>query len=872
MSVVLAASIAAMVLGAFAERGHGQLAIDNLSSTFTIDFDTSVAGANSGTFTGTGFQPAPTVGQLDSDAWAVTGFSDGNLAFGGTFTTGDYARGSSVDNVTTGGLYAFTGGSIIGSAIGIQPIAADFNPGTLTLRIQNATATPIVGFTLSYEIHVRNDQGRSSSFNFSDSADNTVYNAQPTLDFTSLVAADPSPTFVLNTRSITLNSVTIPAGGFYYLRWSSADVGGAGSRDELALDNITLSSFGGGAPTLFWDANGGPGVGGTGFWDTGTPNWNSLSDGSGATQTFTSANAAVFGGTAGIKFETTGYLVKSDSAADKLTLGTNNTITVNGSAEISAGIDGTSGLTKTGPATLTLSGANGFTGNVTVSAGTLAIAADTALGNTNNDVVLAGGTLKAIGVVVLDSGRDFSGSGTIDLSGSAALQIAHTANFGTLTFAGDGAFLSTGSVFTANALNFSGPVSVFSPISLGGDLATTHTSGTATILANVDYGAIGGATRNVTVSDGTGTPDFTISGNITGSGTTGKLVKLGGGTLRLEGNNSGFLGIRLGIADALAPTNGGTLEVTNKNALGTTELQLNAGTLKFSGPLTGADAFPAGVNLSIGAQESLPVRFTGNGAEFLGDISLFKPTGANFRHQINVETSTDLIIDGSFVASTGTGISTGLNFAGNGTIIFNGATNAVAEPFFINGPTVELNGSFANVDATVNAGILTFTDLSTLKDVVIGDGSGDDAGLFPSDTVISTLTVSSLSLLSDATVGLDFDTSTQTTDHVVVNSGLTLGSGVAFLDVIDLAPTLLPLGTPFTLIDAGVGATVSGFFEGYPEGFVVELAPNFFRISYAGGLDGHDVTLTTVVPEPGAGALALAGFVGVLGLRRRRTV
>ena len=62
----------------------------------SIDFDG---------FTGTGFQSAPTTGQLDSDDWAVSGFSDGSFDFGGTGTSGDFARGTSDVGVVIGGIY-----------------------------------------------------------------------------------------------------------------------------------------------------------------------------------------------------------------------------------------------------------------------------------------------------------------------------------------------------------------------------------------------------------------------------------------------------------------------------------------------------------------------------------------------------------------------------------------------------------------------------------------------------------------------------------------------------------------------------------------------------------------------------------------------
>jgi len=69
----------------------GQLSISSLGTSYTIDFDNTVSGINSGQFTGTGFQSSPSSGQIDSDGIIVTGFNDGSLSFGETGTSGDFA-------------------------------------------------------------------------------------------------------------------------------------------------------------------------------------------------------------------------------------------------------------------------------------------------------------------------------------------------------------------------------------------------------------------------------------------------------------------------------------------------------------------------------------------------------------------------------------------------------------------------------------------------------------------------------------------------------------------------------------------------------------------------------------------------------------
>ncbi|MCC6399447.1 MAG: lamin tail domain-containing protein [Flavobacteriales bacterium] len=239
------------VAGALFPAGlQAQLGLTTSGSPVVITFDATLSGVGDGVFAGAGFQSSPAAGQLDSDAWAVTGWSNGNLAFGGAQTTAgtDYTRGTTAAAQTTGGMYAFTNANIGSSSLGIQPGGSDWAPGTLTLRIQNNTPVTLSSVDVAYELWVRNDQPRGNSFNFSWSTDDVTYTPVPALDYTSPLAADGLG-FVLNTRSTTVTSLSIPSGGFFYVRWSGADAGGSGSRDEFALDDITITGTGAGAPT-----------------------------------------------------------------------------------------------------------------------------------------------------------------------------------------------------------------------------------------------------------------------------------------------------------------------------------------------------------------------------------------------------------------------------------------------------------------------------------------------------------------------------------------------------------------------------------------------------------------------------------------------
>jgi hypothetical protein len=192
-------------------------------------------------FDASGFVPTPAAGQLNSNEWIVTGFSDGDMIFGDEKNTGDFARGTSTGGVTTGGVFAFDVGS--GNVtLGVQPGGTDWTPGSFILRIQNNTGDIIGRLDVSYSIFVLNDQGRGNSFNFSHSPNNVTYINESSVNYTSPDAADGTPAWTEVTRNISLIGINIDPGEFYYLSWNGDDVSGSGSRDEFGLDNVSITA------------------------------------------------------------------------------------------------------------------------------------------------------------------------------------------------------------------------------------------------------------------------------------------------------------------------------------------------------------------------------------------------------------------------------------------------------------------------------------------------------------------------------------------------------------------------------------------------------------------------------------------------------
>ena len=221
------AAILSLTLGtpAFAEIGASPTG----SPLFSEDF--------SG-WQGNGFAPAPAAGQLDSNLWRVRGLSDGDGSFGGTHASGDFARGSSVGNVSTGGIYAFAADG--NTLLGVQPGGSDFTPGSFDLRLVNDTAATIEALQLAYRILVRNDQPRANSLNFEWSIDDSTYTTVPELDFLTPETADAAPAWVATPRQATLTGFAVAPGASIVLRWSSDDVSGGGSRDEFGVDDIQV--------------------------------------------------------------------------------------------------------------------------------------------------------------------------------------------------------------------------------------------------------------------------------------------------------------------------------------------------------------------------------------------------------------------------------------------------------------------------------------------------------------------------------------------------------------------------------------------------------------------------------------------------------
>ncbi|EAT8289687.1 autotransporter outer membrane beta-barrel domain-containing protein [Salmonella enterica] len=297
-------------------------------------------------------------------------------------------------------------------------------------------------------------------------------------------------------------------------------------------------------------------------------------------------------------------------------LGTGN-VTDNATLEMNTGgdfdnaISGSGQVVKSGDETLTLSGANSYTGGTTISGGTLVASNVEALGT---------GDITDNATLELNTGGDFdnviSGSGQVVKSGDKTLTLS-----GTNTYRG-GTTISGGTLVASNvnALG-SGDVTDNATLEMntGGDFANniggtgsvvksgdktltlsgansytggTTISGGTLVASNVEALGTGDVTDNATLELNTGGDfDNAISGS-------GQVVKSGDKTLTLSGANS---------YSGATTISGGTLITTHVNALGTGAIDNRASLLlDASGQFTVTDlTTESGGNTEIGAGSTL---------------------------------------------------------------------------------------------------------------------------------------------------------------------------------------------------------------------------------------------------------------------------
>lgn len=174
--------------------------------------------------------------------WDATGFSSG-----AGFSEN---RGASSGGVTTGGAYAFTvaTGNV---ALGVQPGGSDFTPGSYILEVVNNSGSTVSAWNVDFISYFFNDEDRGNTLGLSFSTDGSSYTTVPSSSFESGAAPDVSPTWQVGVDFSGTINASVADGSSLFLSWDFNDASGSGSRDEFAIDDISISQVPEASITLF---------------------------------------------------------------------------------------------------------------------------------------------------------------------------------------------------------------------------------------------------------------------------------------------------------------------------------------------------------------------------------------------------------------------------------------------------------------------------------------------------------------------------------------------------------------------------------------------------------------------------------------------
>lgn len=569
----------------------------------------------------------------------------GRLTGGVTINSGGHLALASGSTLTTGAL-TLTSGSIVDIALGTPTIA-----------------TPMAKVSGNLIISA------SPTFNFTDAGDmaNGIYRL---FDYTGTL------TYTGGTLG------TVPTGilsGEITLDISQSNI------VNVVVNSALLAR-------QYWDGGGtyGNGVinGGTGVWNSVENNWtkangNSIDGWNGV--------SAVFQGTAGLVsiertqtassllFKTDGYTL-STAAGGLLSLvnGAGGSATISTDTGVStlidAQIDGAGKLEKTGAGTLVLAGDNLYTGGTALTAGSLTMRSNAAVGSGTLGLY-SGTTLHTdTGDVTLTNAVGLYGVANIGVGSGTSLNLKGTVSgAGGLVKIGSGSLVLNGnnSQLGNTWLNAGGLV-LGSNSALG--LGTLNTLNNTTLdsgLAGVQIGNNVAMSGNLTFL---GSRDMSLTGTVSG---TGNLIKNGASVLNLTGANT---------LNGSVSLNQGTLRLANNNALGNANLVVG-----------GTSSLEAGSNVTVN-----------NVVNLLADLTVVGP------HDLTLSGTVSgiggLIKDGSGKLTL------------SGTTSFSGGAEVKGGTLNFAGSGLTLSGNL-NVAGSAGLGVASSTPLAVGGAVNLGDAS-----------------------------------------------------------------------------------------------------------------------------------------------------
>jgi len=436
-------------------------------------------------------------------------------------------------------------------------------------------------------------------------------------------------------------------------------------------------------------------------------------------------------------------------------------------------IDGTGSVTKDGAGTLTLTGANTYTGGTIIAEGTLLVTDSSNIGPNNTPLTFTGGALRAENTSSITLAHPLVTDGAdavIIVDGSAVRLAKKITGDGGLVKGGTGELVleAPGSSYSGSTTINDGRLQVQGDEMLPDDTnlivnagrfvqwwGYTETVGSLSGSGDVGFG---GVDNHLIV--GNNNSSTTFSGTIEGSG--GKLTKIGSGTLTLTGVNTHGRGTTVS-SGALQIGDGGTTgsiagDITNNASLifNRSNDQAFAGAISGTGgvtklgsnklTLTGANTYAGGTILENGTLSLGSGSAAGSGAITIPrdwvvwgapspNSTIDYADGITVANAIALQRDVTLNVSSGLAAQSGVISETlgtwGIAKSGAGTLALTGA-NSYSGGTTVNGGFLRVN-SDSNLGATagavtLNGGVLmnngATVNLHADRDIVLGGSWG----------------------------------------------------------------------------------------------------------------------------------------------------